>query len=384
MKKFNNQYLASLQKVFESNPDDLNFKKFFALELYKRKEYKEAYLLLKEVYREDKDINIEKAINDIESKIPKEEKIGFLADKTVETGITELDSHKHGNRGIITFADVAGMEDVKEAIRTDIIYPFQHPEVYAQYNKTAGGGILLYGPPGCGKTYIAKATAGEIDAQFYSISIHELISTYVGIGERTLHDAFEMARHNAPSVLFFDEIDAIGMARGKTIGVLRTLVNQFLIELDGIDSNNDKVLIIGATNLPWEVDSALRRPGRFNKVLFVTPPDKKARVKLFELNMKGKPYEKLDYERLAELTKQYSGADIARICDEASESAFREAIKTNQTVKISQSLLEEKIKTIHSSIIDWFNTVKNYIQYSNESGLFNSVKEYLDKRQYER
>jgi len=381
MKKFDDQYLTSLQQVFESNPNDLNFKKFFALELYKKKEYEEAYRLLKEVFVEDKDINVEKAINEIKSLVnkPENRKIGFALEDSMDGDVAQFDPHKTKKRESITFSGVAGMENVKEAIRTDIIYPFQHPEIYEKYNKKAGGGILLFGPPGCGKTYIAKATAGEIDAQFYSISIHELISTYSGVGERTLHDSFEMARHNAPSVLFFDEVDAIGMSRGKTSGVLRTLVNQFLTEMDGIDSNNDKVLIIGATNLPWEVDSALRRPGRFDKVLFVTPPDKKAREKMFELNLKGKPHKELDYEKLAELTKQYSGADIARVCDEVSESAFRDAIRSNETVEISQELIEEKIKVIRSTITDWFSTVKNYIQYSNESGLFNSVKEYLDQ-----
>ncbi len=382
MKKFADPYLASLQQVFELNSKDLNFKKFFALELFKKKEYEEAYKLLKEIFAEDKDINIERAINEIESFMikPENKKIGFaLEDSMQEEDAAKLDPHKIKQQEAITFADVAGMEEIKEAIRTDIIYPFQHPEMYEKYNKKAGGGILLFGPPGCGKTYIAKATAGEIDAQFYSISIHELISTYTGVGEQTLHDNFEMARHNAPSVLFFDEVDAIGMSRGKTSGVLRTLVNQFLTEMDGINSNNDKVLIMGATNLPWEVDSALRRPGRFDKVLFVTPPDQEARAKLFDLNLQGKPHKELDYQRLAEFTKRYSGADIARVCDEASESAFRDAIRTGETVEITQELVEEKIKVIRSTITDWFSTVNNYIQYSNESGLFNSVKEYLDK-----
>lgn len=379
MKTHNDKYLASLQQVYNTNPDDLTFKKFYALELYKRKEYQDAYPLLLELHKEDKDLNIEKALNDIKSKIPQNEKvIGFDVEYSQDPDITKLDPNKRKG-DTINFADIAGMEDIKEAIRTDIIYPFQHPEIYKQYNKKSGGGILLYGPPGCGKTYIAKATAGEIDAKFYNVSIHELISSFAGEGERALHDNFEMARNNTPSVLFFDEIDAIGMSRGKTSGVLRTLVNQFLTEMDGVQTDNDGVLIIGATNLPWEVDSALRRPGRFDKVLFVSPPDKVARAKMFEINMRDKPHDDLNSEKLAELTKQYSSADIARICDEASESAFKEAIRTNSVVKINQELLEEKAKIIRSSIVDWFSTVKNYIQYSNESGLFNSVKDYMDR-----
>ena len=383
MKAYDDKYLASLQQVFLGNPDDLAFKKFFALELYKRKEYQNAYPLLIELYKEDKDINIEKALNDIKSKIPQDKVIGFDVDYSQDPDISKLDPHKHKRSDTITFADIAGMDEIKEAIRTDIIYPFQHPEVYKQYNKKSGGGILLFGPPGCGKTYITKATAGEIDAKFYNVSIHELISSFAGEGERALHSSFEMARDNTPSVLFFDEIDAIGMSRGKTSGVLRTLVNQFLTEMDGVQTDNNGVIIIGATNLPWEVDSALRRPGRFDKVLFVSPPDKVARAKMFEINMKDKPHEKLDHEKLAELTKQYSSADIARICDEASESAFKEAIRTNSVVKINQELMEEKAKIIRSSIVDWFSTVKNYIQYSNESGLFNSVKDYMDRANHD-
>src|SRR3989344_5366214 len=136
MKTYDDKYLASLQQVFLGNPDDLSFKKFFALELYKRKEYQDAYALLIELYKEDKDINIEKALNDIKSKIPAGEKvIGFDIEYSQEPDITKLDPHKHKRTETITFSDIAGMDDIKEAIRTDIIYPFQHPEVYKQYNK---------------------------------------------------------------------------------------------------------------------------------------------------------------------------------------------------------------------------------------------------------
>jgi len=246
------------------------------------------------------------------------------------------------------------------------------------YNKKSGGGILLYGPPGCGKTFIAKATAGEINAKFLSLSIHELISPFTGEGEKALHMAFEWARDNKPTVIFLDEIDAIGMSRSKTSGALRTLVNVFLTELDGVFTDNEGILVVGATNLPWEIDSALRRPGRFDRIIFVTPPDRKARVKLFELKLKGKPLEELNYDKLSDMTKQYSSADIERICDEAAENAFKRSILSGNIEKISQQSLEEVALKTKSSISDWFATVKNYIQYSNESGLYNSVKDYLD------
>lgn len=373
MKDFNDDFLQSLKKVYDSNPSDIGFKKYFALELYKKGEFIEALPLLKEVHQEDQDINVKKAIQEIEA-------TGEISGSTIGFSAEEKLEIKDIKKKVTTFADVAGMEIVKEAIRTDIIYPFQHPEVYEVYNKDAGGGILLYGPPGCGKTYIARATAGEINAKFLSTSIHELLSSFAGYGESALHDIFEWARNNKPAVLFFDEIDAIGMSRSKTGGVLRTLVNQFLTELDGTFSDNKDVLVIGATNLPWEIDAALRRPGRFDRIIFVTPPDFKARKKLFELKLEGKPVEHIDFNKLAALTKDFSSADIERVCDEASENVFKRAVVSGNIEKIMQEDLVGVVNKTNSSITDWFATAKNYIQYSNESGLYNSVKEYLDSK----
>jgi transitional endoplasmic reticulum ATPase len=370
MKQYKDQTLTSMLNVYLANPADLGFKKIFALELNKREEYEDALVLLREIFRQDKDINIEKAITDTETKLG--------------IGAADVFSDKALSIEKFTFADVAGMDNVKDAIRTDIIYPYQHPELYKQYNQKTGGGILLYGPPGCGKTYIAKATAGEIKANFYSMHIHELISKWAGEGEKMLHELFEIARINKPTVLFIDEIDAVGMSREKTSGVLRTLVNQFLTELDGVESNNDGVLTVGATNLPWEVDSALRRPGRFDKIIFVPPPYKEARKKLFELSLARKPHDEIDFGQLVTITKRFSAADITRICDEASERSFKEAVKAGKTVSITQSLLLTIAQTSKSSIGEWFSTVNNYIKYSNDSGFYNTVKEYLEKESHER
>ncbi|MBI3576760.1 ATP-binding protein [Candidatus Gottesmanbacteria bacterium] len=364
MKTYTDPVLNSLLQAFFSNPKDLGFKKMFGLELYKRGESQDALVLLREVFAQDKDLNVEKAIVELEAKVGPDKSQEEAQIKTPTQGLT--------------FIDVAGMDDVKDAIRTDIIYPYQHPELYKQYSNKAGGGILLYGPPGCGKTFIAKATAGEIEAKFYSIHIHEILSSYAGEGEKMLHEMFEIARDNKPSVLFLDEIDAVGMSREKTRGVLRTLVNQFLTELDGIESNNDGVLIIGATNLPWEVDTALRRPGRFDKIIFVPPPDKQARIKLFELSLATKPHDDIDYESLVHMTKKFSAADITRICDEAAERSFKEAVKVGKTIPITQKLLVDVAQNSKSTITEWFSTVNNYIKYSNDSGFYNTVKDYLD------
>ncbi len=376
MKKLKDEFLESLRKVFEKNPEDLSFKKYFALELYKKGEIEKSYPLLKGVFNLDKDLTVEKIILEIESKFPKEN-IGTKDLSFVIADAKEVEETQQGKKKKISFLDVAGMEEVKDAIRTDIIYPFEHPEIYKQYNKEAGGGILLFGPPGCGKTYIARATAGEIKANFFNNSIFELLSKYIGTGETVLHEKFTEARNSTPSVLFFDEIDAIGGNRNKIDNNYRSLVNQFLIELDGLENSNKDILIIGATNLPWEVDSALRRPGRLSKVVFVAPPDTEARKRIFEINLQKKPKDKIDYKKLAELTPHFSCVDIVHVVDKASDKAFKEAVKSGKVVKLSQSLLEETIFSSTSSIKDWFNTVKNYIDYSNDSGLFDQVQDYL-------
>ena len=160
------------------------------------------------------------------------------------------------------FTKVGGMESVKEDIRMKILYPMQNEELFKAYGKTAGGGVLLYGPPGCGKTMISRATAGEIDAKFISVGLHQILDMFIGKSEEKLHEIFELARRNAPSVLFFDEVDALAADRkDMRTSAGRTLINQFLSEMDGTETNNDGVLVLGATNAPWHLDSAFLRPG---------------------------------------------------------------------------------------------------------------------------
>ncbi len=161
----------------------------------------------------------------------------------------------------LNFDDIGGMEPVKEEIRMKIIYPLKNPDLFRAYGKKAGGGVLLYGPPGCGKTLISRATAGEIEANFLSIGIHQILDLYIGESEKNLHKLFEMARDNAPAILFFDEVDALAADRRdlrKSAG--RTLINQFLAEMDGNVASNDGLLILGATNAPWHIDPRFGAP----------------------------------------------------------------------------------------------------------------------------
>ncbi len=206
------------------------------------------------------------------------------------------------------FESVGGMESVKEDIRVKIIYPIEHAEMFAAYGKKVGGGILLYGPPGCGKTHLARATAGEVKAGFMSIGINDVLDMWIGNSEKNLHALFEQARRSKPCVLFFDEVDALGASRSdmKRSGG-RQLINQFLSELDGVESNNDGLLCLAATNTPWHLDAAFRRPGRFDRIVFIPPPDASARAEILAIELAGKPTDDVDVQKVAAKTDDYSG-----------------------------------------------------------------------------
>ncbi|HEU4322817.1 MAG TPA: ATP-binding protein [Roseiflexaceae bacterium] len=285
-------------------------------------------------------------------------------------------------RPTVTFADVGGLETVKERIRMAIIYPFQRPELFAAYGKRSGGGLLLYGPPGCGKTFIARATAGELNARFINVGISEVLDMWYGRSEQKLHALFETARRTRPTVLFFDEIEAIGGNRlDMRAHHQRTLVNQFLAELDGAEGDNEGILVIGATNSPWHVDQALRRPGRFDHIVFVSPPDEPARREVLRLHLRGKPAaEDVDTARLARETEGFSGADLRALVDAASEEALREALRTGAVMPLSTGMLQRALRTQRPSTTEWLMTAKNYAIYSNEGGLYDEVADYLRKR----
>jgi SpoVK/Ycf46/Vps4 family AAA+-type ATPase len=282
-------------------------------------------------------------------------------------------------RPTITFSDVGGMEALKEDIRLKIIYPLSHPELYQAYGKSVGGGILLYGPPGCGKTHLARATAGEVKAGFLAVGIDEVLDMWVGQSERNLHGLFEQARANRPCVLFFDEVDALGASRADLRhGGARQIINQFLAELDGVKYSNDGVLILAATNAPWHLDNAFRRPGRFDRILFVPPPDLVARVEILRILCKGKPTDELDHEHAAKKTQDFSGADLKAVVDTAVERKLREAIRSGGSAQslTTRDLLAAAAE-IRPSTQEWFATARNYALYSNQGGLYDDILKYL-------
>jgi AAA+ superfamily predicted ATPase len=281
-------------------------------------------------------------------------------------------------RADLKFSDVGGMEQVKDDIRMKIIHPLKNPELFAAYGKKAGGGVLLYGPPGCGKTLMAQATAGEIDATFLSVGLHQILDMYLGESEQKLHKIFELARKCKPAVLFFDETDALAAdRRDMRQSAGRTLINQFLSELDGAQAANDNLLILGATNAPWQLDGAFLRPGRFDRIIFVPPPDRAAREEIALIHAKGKPLSDFDPADVAKRTEGFSGADLKAVFDQATEAALTEAMRKGSMVPVTGKMLANAAKLVKPSTKKWFESAKNHALYANQSGFYDDILTYL-------
>jgi len=300
-------------------------------------------------------------------------------DTTIDEVIDQITDSRFLQKPSIDFSDVGGMDSVKKEIDLKIIKPLQHPELYKAYGKKTGGGILLYGPPGCGKTYLAKATAGQINAKFISIGLSDILDMWMGNSEKNLHEVFELARANTPCVLFIDEIDALGASRTdmkQSSG--RHLINQFLLELDGINHNNEGILILGATNTPWNLDPAFRRPGRFDRILFVPPPDQLSREAILQLKLRNKPVGKIDHASVAKKTEHYSGADLEALVDLAIEGKLEAAFENGIPQPIETKDLLAAIQQHKPSTQEWFITARNFALFSNESGIYNPILNYLN------
>lgn len=277
-----------------------------------------------------------------------------------------------------TFADVGGLEEVKKKIRMNFIFPLKQPELFAAYRKEAGGSLLLYGPPGCGKTFLARAVAGEIDAHFMHIELQAILSMYIGQSEHNLHDFFEKARENKPCVIFIDELDALGGNRHQMRQHHdRMLVNQLLLELDGLQAANDQVYVIGATNTPWYLDPALRRPGRFNHLVFVPPPEETERETILRLKLDGKPVGPLELGRFARETKHFSGADLEQIVRDAVESALERSMESGKIEPIGRDDMNRACKGRKPTTLEWFATAKNYATFSDVNQEYKHVLDYM-------
>lgn len=279
----------------------------------------------------------------------------------------------------VAFADVGGLEPVKQQIRRRIITPFLRPSLFDRFKRRSGGGILMYGPPGCGKTLLARATAGECGAKFYNVAITDVLDMYIGESERKLHEIFELARRTAPAVIFFDEIEAIGGKRqhSREAGTAK-LVSQFLTELDGFAQNNHGVLILAATNVPWAVDSAFRRPGRFDRVLFVPPPDVEARQAILALELRDRPQEaKLDLAEIARRTPGFSGADLRNLVETAVDEAIEQSLHDSRERPIAMEHLRAALAETSATTLEWLTTARNHARYANQGGQYDEVLDFL-------
>lgn len=280
----------------------------------------------------------------------------------------------------ITLADVGGMTAVKERIDAAFLAPLRNPELRKLYGKSLKGGLLMYGPPGCGKTYLARALAGELKAGFLSVSLADILDPYIGQSERNMHEVFQLARREAPVVLFLDEVDALGQRRSAFAGSAgRGTVNQLLTELDGIDGANEGVFVLAATNQPWDIDPALRRPGRLDRTVLVLPPDTEARRAIFTANLASRPVESIDVGVLAAATEGFSGADISYACEVAAERALTDSARSGVVRLITMNDVKVAVGELRPSTGQWLSSARNVVLFGDDDGTYAELKAYLKK-----
>lgn len=281
----------------------------------------------------------------------------------------------------LTFAEVGGLEEVKKDIHRRIILPFARPSVVRRFRKRAGGGVLVYGPPGCGKTLLARATAGECGAAFVTAHLSEILDPYIGGSEQRLTSIFRTARSSTPSVLFFDEIEALGARRStSTSSHVAQLASHFLSEMDGVDTSNEGVLVLAATNAPWAMDAAFLRPGRFDRMFFVPPPDRAARLRIFEIELQGRlAAGDIDIGALASATSGRSGADIRAVVERASDAAIDATLEVGREVAITQAMLVRAVAETRSTVAEWLTTARNHATYSNDGGRYDDIQDFLER-----
>jgi SpoVK/Ycf46/Vps4 family AAA+-type ATPase len=288
----------------------------------------------------------------------------------------------------IKFSDVIGLEKVKQYLTENVIYAITEPELFKKYGKKTGLGTLLYGPPGTGKTYTIKAIAGEANANVIIAQINQIVDMYTGNTEKNLHAVFEQARKNPPCILFFDELDSLGMKRGSAGGeggessAMRLAINQFLVEMSGVESNPEGIYVLAATNTPWDIDPALKRSGRFGDRIYIAPPNYKDRKALLKYETKNKPIGRIAWGRLSRAMIGYSPADISRIADKAVMRPLLHEHKLKKGRKLVTSdflaILRDKDFS-GSSLDEWYIMVKKEVINKRETQIIDGKKQEIIK-----
>ena len=264
----------------------------------------------------------------------------------------------------ITFNDVAGLEDVKKAITIRMINPIKYPDKYKLYGKKSGGGVLLYGPPGTGKTMIAKAIANEVGAKFYAVKGSDIVSKWVGESEKNINSLFEEANKQDRAIIFIDEMDNLLGKRGVDTHNDKR-VNEFLQQIDGFAGRNQNLLLLGATNRPWDIDSAAMRSGRFSQKIYLPLPDAPARKFMLEKNMKNVPVvDDFDIDKIVAQTENYSGADLEELCDRAKDEPLLKAIATDSIIKMTNADFDAVLEKFPPSVTP--KEIKLFEEYNNE------------------
>lgn len=291
-----------------------------------------------------------------------------------ETNLEKMTSKiEEGKRPKRKFKDIGGLRKVKESIRMKIIEPLQHPEVFQYFGKKAGGGVLMYGPPGCGKSLIAEATAGEADVAFFNVRASDIKSKYLGEAEQRLSKLFDDARKEKAAIIFFDEFEALGTDRTRQSSNTKGIVSTLLAEMDGLGNKDQNILVIGATNEPWSIDVALRRSGRFDTIIFVPPPDQEARKEILKIHMVNKPVNCINYDAIATATENFSGADLKALCEDATDIPLKECLMFKAKREITNADFYEALEGRKPTIYPWFNRAREMLERRGEESTFPEV-----------
>ncbi|KSU65525.1 ATP-binding protein [Arthrobacter sp. NIO-1057] len=283
----------------------------------------------------------------------------------------------------ITLADVGGLQNVKDRLNESFLAPMRNASIAKAFGKSLRGGLLLYGPPGCGKTFVARAVAGELQANFMAVTMTDILDSHIGETEKNIKAVFDKARSNAPTVLFLDEVDALGLRRGSLSGSaswLRQMVNQLLMEMDSLSSNNDGLYVLAATNHPWDLDEALLRPGRLDRAVLVTAPDGPARESILRYHLERRPIAGIDLKWIVQRTDGFSGADLEHLCTTAAEKAMMQSIERNEVLPVDMTHIQLALNEVKPSTLPWLESARNVVRFSNENGRYDELEEYLIAR----